>query len=155
MIQETIKKYKTPLIISGVLILGYAGYKYYKKKNPSTPDALNKDEKDFAGKGQRLTYTLASYTSLADAIYNAWFQNSNIFNSVDEKKILSVFAKMKNDLDVIQLIRAFGKRRAPILFISVLTEKVTLPEWLNIGLSTKEIQALNDILNNNNIVFQL
>ena len=153
--KEIVKKYKTPLIVGGVLLLGYVGYKLYRKKNPTTSAALNKDEIRFKQLGQTLTYTLASYTSFANAIYNAWFQNTNIFDSVDETKIYAVISQLRNDVDVIELIRAFGKRRAPILFVSLLTDNVTLPEWLNMGLSTKEIQKVNDILAKNNIVFKL
>ena len=61
---------------------------------------------------------------------------------------------MKNDLDVLQLIRAFGKRRSPVNFASLLVPDVTLPEWLSIGLEANEIKAVNDVLGKKGISFQ-
>lgn len=151
---STLKKFKTPLIITGVALAGYIGYKVWRKRNPSDESSLSKDEKDAKLKGQVLSYTLASYQGLANAIFNAWFQNFNIFNPVDETIILSAINKMQNDLDVVQLIRAFGKRRAPIAFGSFFTADVTLPEWLSIGLDAKEITAINDVMTKKNISFK-
>jgi hypothetical protein len=151
---ETIKKYKKPLIITSVGVLGYVAYRVYRKRNPTDASALAQDEKDAKLKGQVLSYTLASYQGLADTIFNAWFQNFNILNPVDEKIILSAMSKMKNDLDVVQLIRAFGKRRAPIPFGSFFTSDVSLPEWLSIGLNESEIKAVNDVLAKKGISFK-
>ena len=151
---STLKKFKTPLIITGVALAGYIGYRVWRKRNPSDESSLTKDEKDAKLKGQVLSYTLTSYQGLANTIFNSWFQNFNIFNPVDETIILSTINKMKNDLDVVQLIRAFGKRRAPIAFGSLLTSDVTLPEWLSIGLDAKEITAVNDVLSKKGISFK-
>ena len=151
---ETLKKYKTPLIVTGVAIGGYIAYRVYRKRNPTDASAMAQDEKDAKLKGQVLSYTLTSYQGLADTIFNAWFQNFNIFNPVDETIILSAVNKMKNDLDVLQLIRAFGKRRAPIPFGSLFTSDVTLPEWLSIGLDANEIKALNDVMAKKGISYQ-
>ena len=151
---ETLKKYKTPLIVTGVAIGGYIAYRVYRKRNPTNASAMAQDEKDAKLKGQVLSYTLTSYQGLADTIFNAWFQNFNIFNPVDEKIILSAVNKMKNDLDVLQLIRAFGKRRAPIPFGSLFTSDVSLPEWLSIGLDANEIKALNDVMAKKGISYQ-
>ena len=153
-VTETLKKYKTPLIVTGVAIGGYIAYRVYRKKNPTDASALAQDEKDAKLKGQVLSYTYSSYQGLADTIFNAWFQNFNIFNPVDETIILSAINKMKNDLDVLQLIRAFGKRRAPIPFGSFFTSDVTLPEWLSIGLNESEIKAVNDVLAKKGISFK-
>lgn len=143
---DTIKKYKTPIIVASVGLVGYIGYRVYRKRNPSDASALAQDERDAKLKGQVLSYTLSSYQGLADTIFNSWFQNFNIFNPVNEAIVLSTINKMRSDLDVIQLIRAFGKRRAPIAFGSFFTSDVTLPEWLSIGLNPKEIKAVNDVL---------
>ena len=151
---ETLKKYKTPLIVTGVAIGGYIAYRVYRKRNPTDASAMAQDEKDAKLKGQVLSYTLTSYQGLADTIFNAWFQNFNIFNPVDETIILSAVNKMKNDLDVLQLIRAFGKRRAPIPFGSLFTSDVSLPEWLSIGLDANEIKALNDVMAKKGISYQ-
>ena len=151
---STLKKYKVPLIITGVALAGYLGYKYYRKKHPTDESSLTADEKAAKAKGQALSYTLTSYQGLANTIFDAWFQRYNPFNAVDEKIVLSVMNKMKNDLDVLQLIRAFGKRRSPVNFLSLLVPDVTLSEWLSIGLEPAELKAVNDVLAKKGISFQ-
>lgn len=153
-VAQTIKKYKTPLIVTGVAIVGYTFYKVYRKRNPTDASALAQDEKDAKLKGQALSYTLSSYQGAADTIFNAWFQRFNPLHPVDETIVLSVMSKMKNDLDVLQLIRAFGKRRAPVNFLSLLTPNVSLPEWINIGLTEPQIAAINTVLNKKGISYQ-
>ena len=149
-----VKKYQVPLIITGVALAGYLGYKWYRKRNPTDESSLSADEKAAKAKGQALSYTLTSYQGLANTIYNAWFQRFNPFNAVDETIVLSVMDKMKNDLDVLQLIRAFGKRRSPVNFASLLVPDVTLPEWLSIGLEPNELKAINDVLAKKGISFK-
>ena len=149
-----LKKYQYPLILTGVALAGYLGYKWYRKRNPTDESSLSADEKAAKAKGQALSYTLTSYQGLANTIYNAWFQRFNPFNAVDETIVLSVMDKMKNDLDVLQLIRAFGKRRSPVNFASLLVPDVTLPEWLSIGLEANEIKAVNDVLGKKGISFK-
>jgi hypothetical protein len=153
-VAQTIKKYKTPLIVTGVAILGYTFYRVYRKRNPTDASALAQDEKDAKLKGQALSYTLSSYQGAADTIFNAWFQRFNPLHPVDETIVLSVMSKMKNDLDVLQLIRAFGKRRSPVNFLSLLTPDVSLPEWINIGLTEPQIAAINTVLNKKGISYQ-
>ena len=149
-----LKKYQYPLILTGVALAGYLGYKWYRKRNPTDESSLSADEKAAKAKGQALSYTLTSYQGLANTIYNAWFQRFNPFNAVDETIVLSVMDKMKNDLDVLQLIRAFGKRRSPVNFASLLVPDVTLPEWISIGLEPNEIKAVNDVLGKKGISFK-
>ena len=151
---ETIKKYKTPLMIAGVALVGYTFYRVYRKRNPTDASALTQDEKDARAKGQALSYTLSSYQGAADTIFNAWFQRFNPLHPVDETIVLSVINKMKNDLDVIQLIRAFGKRRSPVNFLSLLTPNVSLPEWINIGLTEPQIAAINTVMSKKGISYK-
>ena len=147
-------KYKKPLIVAGSLVGAYFIYKAIKNRKLSQGAALLNDEAIAKAKGQTLSYTQATYVNLANAIFNAWFQNFNIFNPVSETQILSVMAKMKNDLDIISLTRAFGKRRAPIPFGSFLTADLSLGEWLREGLYDNEIQAVNNVLRSKGITAQ-
>lgn len=149
-----ITKFKKPLLIAGSLVGGYFLYKVIKNRKPSQGSALLNDEAAAKAKGQSLTYTQTTYVNLANTIFNAWFQNFNIFNPVSETQILSVMSKMKNDLDIISLTRAFGKRRAPIPFGSFLTSDLSLGEWLREGLYDNEIQAVNNVLKSKGITAQ-
>jgi len=149
-----ITKYKKPLAIAASLVGGFLIYKAIKNRKPSQGTALLNDEAAAKAKGQAVSYTQTSYVNLANTIFNAWFQNFNIFNPVSETQILSVMDKMKNDLDVISLTRAFGTRRAPIPFGSFLTADLSLGEWLREGLYDKEIQAVNNVLRSKGIIAQ-
>jgi len=151
---SVIKKYKKPLIATAAVVGGYLVYKAMKNRQPSQGTALLNDEAAAKAKGQSLSYTQATYVNLANVIFNAWFQNFNIFNPVDEKQILSVMSKMKNDLDIIQLTRAFGKRRAPVPFGSFFVSDLSLGEWLREGLYENEIQAVNNVLKAKGITAQ-
>lgn len=151
---SAIKKYKKPLIATAAVVGGYLVYKAIKNRKPSQGTALLNDEAAAKAKGQSLSYTQATYVNLANVIFNAWFQNFNIFNPVDEKQILSVMSKMKNDLDIIALTRAFGKRRAPVPFGSFFVSDLSLGEWLREGLYENEIQAVNNVLKAKGITAQ-
>ena len=151
---SAIKKYKKPLIATAAVVGGYLVYKAIKNRQPSQGTALLNDEAAAKAKGQSLSYTQATYVNLANVIFNAWFQNFNIFNPVDEKQILSVMSKMKNDLDIIALTRAFGKRRAPVPFGSFFVSDLSLGEWLREGLYDNEIQAINNVLRAKGITAQ-
>ena len=151
---SVITKYKKPLIATAAIVGGYLVYKAIKNRQPSQGTALLNDEAAAKAKGQSLSYTQATYVNLANVIFNAWFQNFNIFNPVDEAQILSVMSKMKNDLDIIALTRAFGKRRAPVPFGSFFVSDLSLGEWLREGLYENEIQAVNNVLRAKGITAQ-
>lgn len=151
---SVVTKYKKPLIATAAVVGGYLVYKAIKNRQPSQGTALLNDEAAAKAKGQSLSYTQATYVNLANVIFNAWFQNFNIFNPVDEKQILSVMSKMKNDLDIIALTRAFGKRRAPVPFGSFFVSDLSLGEWLREGLYENEIQAVNNVLRSKGITAQ-
>jgi hypothetical protein len=151
---SVITKYKKPLIATAAVVGGYLVYKAIKNRKPSQATALLNDESAAKAKGQSLSYTQATYVNLANVIFNAWFQNFNIFNPVNEAQILSVMSKMKNDLDIIALTRAFGKRRAPVPFGSFFVSDLSLGEWLREGLYDNEIQAVNNVLRAKGITAQ-
>jgi hypothetical protein len=89
-----IAKFQKPLLIAGSLVGGYFIYKAIKNRQPSQGTALLNDESAAKAKGQSLSYTQATYVNLANVIFNAWFQNFNIFNPVNEAQILSVMSKI-------------------------------------------------------------
>jgi len=151
---SAVTKYKKPLIATAAVVGGYLVYKAIKNRQPSQGTALLNDEAAAKAKGQTLSYTQATYVNLANVIFNSWFQNFNVFNPVDEKQILSVMSKMKNDLDVIALTRAFGKRRAPVPFGSFFVSDLSLGEWLREALYENEIQAVNNVLRAKGITAQ-
>ena len=147
---SAIKKYKKPLIATAAVVGGYLVYKAIKNRQPSQGTALLNDEAAAKAKGQSLSYTQATYVNLANVIFNAWFQNFNIFNPVDEKQILSVMSKMKNDLDIELLQKAFATRPAHTYFGLSTGSQLSLFPFVNQSFDNRWYGLWNQDKNNVN-----
>ena len=130
-------------------IIGLGGYALYrlagaikKKLTLSNADA---DIRAAQKSGEKLTYSLGNYTQFADQIYAAVL---TVFGT-DEAAIYSVFNKMQNNLDVAQLIKAFGKRR-----LEFSTQDLELGAHLSNDLDSSEIAKVNSILTSKNITYR-
>ena len=92
-------------------ILGVGAFAVYKigqaigKK--LTLSNADKDIRDAQKAGETASYSAATYSQLADKIYTAVMYTWG----TDEQAIYDVFNLMKNNIDVANLIKAFGKRR--------------------------------------------
>ncbi len=95
------------------------------------------DESRFRSSGQTLSYPLSSYTGYADAIYEAGM----VWNGTDENAIYNVFKKMNNDLDVLQLIKAFGMRRKEWSL-----QEANLGGYISSEFDSDELAELNKLL---------
>jgi len=108
--------------------------------------AMQQDTLVLTGQGQRLTHPATQYFIYADALYTA--MNSDWYNpfsaGTDETSIMEVMADMKSDLDVMELIKAFGKK-----------DGYSLGDWLTDELSSsyKEFYV-NEPLRRNGVKFQ-
>lgn len=142
--------------LTWAVIIGLGGYIVYRnlKKSPEEKrqDRIKEDIKE-AEKSQTLSYPLSSYQGFADKIFTGWSTNYNPFDRLNEEPIYEVFKAMKNDLDVLELIKAFGKRREPTAIIGLLNN-VALPEWLSVGMDTDEIDQVNKILQSKGIKYR-
>lgn len=100
---------------------------------------VDKDEQTFQGKGQKLTYPLSQYTIFADTLYT----NMNGIGTY-KPETAGVFYKMMNDLDVLQLNKAFGKK-----------EGYSLSEWIADDFSEEDKDFyINNILRKKGIKFR-
>ena len=90
-----------------------------------------------------LTYPLSQYITWADQLDNA-------MNTIgtDENAIYSIFAKLNNLSDVLQLIKAFGTRDYYLWGNSK-----NLPQWIAEELNNGETAKVNSLLKNKNINF--
>lgn len=142
--------------LTWAIIIGVGGYALIRslKKSPEEKrqDRIKEDIKE-AEKTQKLSYPLSSYQGFADKIFSGWSTNYNPFDRLNEEPIYEVFKAMKNDLDVLELIKAFGKRREPTAIIGLLNN-VALPEWLAVGMDTDEIDQVNSILASKGIKYR-
>ncbi len=142
--------------LTWAIIIGVGGYALIRtlKKTPEQKreDRIKEDIKE-AEKTQKLSYPLSTYQGFADKIFSGWSTNYNPFDRLNEEPIYEVFKAMKNDLDVLELIKAFGKRREPTAILGLFSP-VALPEWLAVGLDTDEIDNINKILASKGIKYR-
>lgn len=106
------------------------------------------DIKKLAAKGVKPTYYESQYVQYADKLYNAMI-TSNPFNPTDENAIYSVMQDMKNDVDILLLVKSFGTRR-----MEFSTKGGGLAAFLQDDLSSKEMAKVNKILSDNNISYR-
>lgn len=111
--------------------------------------AVNTDESALKSEGQKLSYPLTNYQNFADKIYQAGMNWSITEGFTDEEAMYDVFRQMKNDLDIVQLFKAFGMRRAEFSF-----QDVNLGGFLQSELDPDEIQVVNKILTSKGIKYR-
>jgi len=111
----------------------------------STKDKVPREDALAEPDTDNLTYPLIQYTLIANAVEVGLEPYSD-----DEEAVYSAFEKLKNNDDVLQLMIAFGSRKASPLGISYSYEG-TLSEWLTYNLNQNEIDHVNGILEANGI----
>lgn len=158
--KKGLSKFDIYAIAIGTAGVGYLVYRIAKKSKETaqarkTQAQQEAEYKNFATK-ERPTMTATSYQNLAKRIYNAYDQNygvyNSLFDSVNEKEIYAVFNQLKNNLDYLELKKAFGTRPVPTAFVRLLTDPVDLETWLQSALSEKERSQVNTILRSKGIV---
>jgi hypothetical protein len=134
------------IAISAIVAVGLVGFVIYKNFKPRTKEEkeLDKDEDIFISQGQKPSFPKSQYRAFADTI-----QQENLSFNTDEEKIYDIFKQMKNDLDIVMLIQAFGERRPYYTF-----RDVGLAPFLNEDLNKSEIEEINKILIAKNIKFR-
>lgn len=99
------------------------------KKNMET----NAEEAALIASGQSKSYSSHQYTQMANQLYAAMKGAGTDYNSVG-----SVFAKMKNDLDVIELDKKFGMREGTTWYGG--SKMYSMQEWLRGDLSSSNME---------------
>jgi hypothetical protein len=123
-----------------VILLGRKIYKnYLANKNVNLyREAVETEEQKLIQAGKKLTYPVSNYFTFADQLQEAMQYTGTYFNV-----IYGIFGKMKNDLDILQLNKAWGKRD---IYFWGFTYSFTLPEALRDELSEAEMKKLNSLL---------
>ena len=98
-----------PMVRLGVTLVG-GFYAFSKIKSLVGSGALvnASDLAKLKSQGVEPTYLESQYKGFADALYNAMYY---VPFGTNEGAIFSIFGKMKNDVDVLKTIQAFGTRR--------------------------------------------
>lgn len=161
--KKGLSKFDIYAIAIGTAGIGYLTYRIIKKTKENRSKKKSEKEqqaeyKQFATK-ERLNYTATSYQNFAKRIYNAYDQNfgvyNSLFDSVNEKEIYAVFDKLKNNLDYLELKKAFGVRPIPTAFFRLVTDPVDMETWLTNALSTSERAQLNKIMKTKGIIIEI
>jgi hypothetical protein len=130
-------------------ILGVGAFAIYKLGSAIgkklTLSNADKDIREAKQAGQTASYSAATYSQLADKIYTAVMYTWG----TDEQAIYDVFNLMKNNIDVANLIKAFGKRR-----LEFSTQDLELGAHLSNDLDSSEIAKVNSILASKNITYR-
>jgi hypothetical protein len=106
---------KGAVVIGGIGILYFVGLPIYRKVFPTDAQKnanaiLNNadaDIKKFLQAGQKPTFADSQYIGFSDVIYNA--QRTSLGN--ESSPIKDTLLKMKNNIDVAKLIKAYGVRQ--------------------------------------------
>jgi hypothetical protein len=97
------------------------------------------------------SYSDSQFNDFADKIYNAMFCSIFICaDGTDEKAIYAVLRRLNNNLDWLKLKEAFGFRR-----IEFTTRNAGLVESLNADLSSRQINEVNKILQQQGISYKV
>jgi hypothetical protein len=140
------KKYITPEILqTGMILSGlFLVYRMLRpagaKEQQQTTTAVKTDIAKEEAKGVQATYNNANYKTLADKLYSA--MNTS---GTDESAIFSVFQQLKNNIDVLKLIEAYGTRQLYTFGIPTGGQQ-NLSQALTDELSSSDIAEINKIL---------
>ena len=106
-----------------------------------------KDEQaSFQQSGEKLSYPPSNYKQFADQLEQAMQYTGTYFNV-----IFDVMKQMKNNLDVIQLVKAFGTRE---IYFWGFTYKFTLPEALRDELDPSDVAKINALFKSKKIQYR-
>ena len=143
---------KGVLVVAGVALTGFIVYEVYKKLNPSAKDKADadlkkKNEDELTKNAQTMSpsFPQSSYPAMANEIY----EGMRYAVGDDYAGVRDTLMKMKNDLDVNLITKAYGVRQLYAfgipsgepkdLFTAVRSELGS--EWW--GLSSSKMDAVN------------
>lgn len=140
-------------IIALIFILLY-WWRSGRKKRQQEEQFKNDFQQLTQGSNQQANYLSTNYTQFADKIYQAGCSGAFCYGT-DEDAIYDVFNQMKNDLDVLLLVKAFGFRepRGEICIPGTDCD-YSLGAWLQTELGKEDFDEINSILRSKNIQYQ-
>ena len=100
-------------------------------------------------KKSALTYPLSQYSTFANIIETAGFDIGT-----DEDAIYSVFRKLKNNADYLQLKKAWGSPNRKI-YDWGFGYNMTLPQYIRWEMSNNEVKKINAILQSKGIKYRV
>jgi hypothetical protein len=149
-------------IVGGV---GFVGYKIYKKLQLTSEEKGGKEELNSASDlskelEKKMKPTLNSYqlNSVVNQLVSALSNTQSFVGfgkiGVSESTLYKAFANVKNDLDVINLVRAYGIKTLPSNNFFVENFKGTLNQALTTLCTKEQLDALNNMLSRKGIKYR-
>lgn len=133
---------KNPVKSAGI---GLAALLIFNRvKGSSNKDTSNIIDDELEESQLQLSYPLSNYNIMADQLQSAMFDAGT-----DEQTIYTIFKKLKNPKDLLQLVKAFGRRTYYVFGYP--QGNYNLGQWIQEELSDSEKQEINSILQSNNI----
>lgn len=120
------------------------------KQEKEYNENVNKEITDYKRQGQTPSFSASTYQSAANKIYE--YFNTNAGWTENEREIAIVIASMQNDIDVLELIKAFGFRR-----FYFTTRTANLPAWVTkyfTGDDKKYITYINELYRQKGIKYR-
>jgi len=130
--------------ISAIIGLIYVGKKVFDLVKVKD---VNKEQRKLKKGGMELTLPLSSYGSIADNIYQAGF----VIGGTDEDTIYAQLNKLNNDLDYLEVVKRFGKRREEFTWGT----ESDFSTFLHSELSASEISEANKILYDKGLTYTI
>jgi hypothetical protein len=137
---------KTILAGLGLIILG--GFLATRNKKNNELEKAGDEIKEELKQGEKPTFPLSNYETFANQLVSAMFDAGT-----DETTIFNIFKKLKNSLDYLYLIKAFGKRS--YYYFGINQGDYNLSQWLTEELSGDEINEINKILSSKGINYRV
>lgn len=138
---------KGVIAIAGLAAIAIIGYSVYKKVNSvinptdskKEVDAAKAEVKALEAKGEKRTLSDVQLKTLANQIQTALNGMTE-----DEAAVYRAFTSVKTNIDVLNLIAAYGTRQTGYWYWSYFTG--TLPSSIAHYFDVAEVKALNDML---------
>lgn len=160
-----VKFFTTPSLVRTIVIIAIVVLIfliiYWWRSSRKRREQEEQFEEDYQtlsqGNGQKPTYLQTNYQEFANKIYAAGCSGLFCYGT-DEEAMYDVFRQMKNDLDVLLLVKAFGLRqeRGGICIPIPGTGECEIPlgQWLPTELSADGIKEINTILSKQGINYK-
>lgn len=138
------------MVIIALIVLAVVVYFLFFSKKTIEEKAEKELEDEIDRSPQTPSFSDVQYNAFADVIYNS-LDNSAVSDNKDHA--VDVLLKMEQTVDVLKLIKAYGKRQRHIFGIPD-GGKTSLPQTIVDEISNADIQLVNQEYNEKAINFQ-
>ena len=144
---------KVVIVVGGTVAVGFIGFKIYQKiqssislKGSNEQISAAEDTVKELLKTQKPTLDGLKLSQFANDLFTAMDGRYSIGGGIDESAIYRAFTNVKNDIDIVNLIKVYGIKKLRSGSFIVPDFQGTLSEALTYALNAEEINQLNLLL---------